>query len=389
MSKLAQSGRQGAFSPGTLFGNSPSLFGAKEGIKILVLGLNPSGLTESAAEQIGLILQKNLNNTGHFSVVGPREMNAAFERDQKDLVDCREIACGVESGKVLGAERVLVGDIRVEGELFVLHVRVIDPANNLTDYEEVVQFDDLRLDEELFKLANSISRNSVLVGRVLSISIRGLVVSLGKKDGIKIGDRIVAYKIEVPINNLQGQQIDTQRKNTAIIKVLNVNENSSEATLVHMSEDPQVGQYIQTYLDPIRQITLVENTRKELDTNIRLANKIRPLELAPVLLADSERRDWQVRLAGAEAAKDLWLYTAFGGGLATAYSFNFFEESNIGRLRLYGSIGVASYGLWRFLQARDAVSDLILEGRSKGYVQLQFTPFIGPDSLGLQVALNW
>ncbi|HEX7929250.1 MAG TPA: hypothetical protein VF678_16765, partial [bacterium] len=254
----AQTPRGSGFA-GTIFAG-PNLFPEDGRIKLLVLGLHPTGLTESAAEQIGLILQKNLSNTGHFAVVGPREMNAAFEKEQPSLVECREIACGVESGKILGAQRVIVGTIRMEEPRFILKVRIIDPANNLTDYEEEIRFSDDSMDDDLFKLSNSISRNSLRIGRVLSTSVRGLVLSIGKRQGIKIGDQMIIYKQDVPIADLQGQQVDVQRKNIAIVKVLNVNESTTEAILVHHTEEPQVGHFAATYLDPARQIELVENT---------------------------------------------------------------------------------------------------------------------------------
>ena len=102
---------------GTTFGNQATLFPTNGLTKLLILALNPIEITESAAEQIGLIIQKNLNNTGHFSVVGPRETDAYYEDVRPELVDCREIACGVESGRLLGAQKVMVATLFRMGRL--------------------------------------------------------------------------------------------------------------------------------------------------------------------------------------------------------------------------------------------------------------------------------
>jgi len=229
---------------GTQFGNQPTLFPQDGRVRLLVLALSPVDVTESAAEQIGLILQKNLSNTGHFAVVGPRESNAMFENQRPDLVDCREIACGVETGKLIGAQKVLVGTLRRRGEAFFLSIRLIEIVNNLTDYDEAIQFGDEHMDESLFRLANSISDNTLVVGRVLSTSIRGIVLNLGIKDGVKLGDFLVIYKEDVPISNLEGQVIDRQRKNIAIVKILRVNDNTSEALLAHSVEEPQASHFV-------------------------------------------------------------------------------------------------------------------------------------------------
>jgi hypothetical protein len=377
-------------SGGTLFAGETDLFANDGRIKLLVLGLNPFGLTESATEQIGLILQKNLRNTGHFDVVGPREVNAAFERAAPELVDCREIACGVEAGKRINADFVLVGTLSLVDPVFALRVRIIDTTNNLTDYEEEVRFRDASMDEDLFKLANNISRNSLLKGRVLNTSIRGIVISLGRVQGIRLGDHMVIYKQEVPITNLEGQQVDTQRKNVAIVKVLNVNQNSSEAILVHKTEEPQVGYFVHTYLDPQRQIELIENTRKELDTGIRLANRIRPLELAPVLVQDTDRQHWVENLRAAEADRDLWFKVGIGGGIVTLVVLNQFNAGNSAdRLKLLVAGGVTGYAFWRWNQSRSTVNDQMVEGRAKGYVKLDVLPYVTPDSLGVRLALRF
>lgn len=384
----AQTKPRDAFA-GTLFSAGPKLFANDGRIKLLVLALNPFGITETAAEQIGLILQKNLNNTGHFSVVGPRETNTAFETSNPDLVDCREIACGVESGKRLGADFVLVGTLRLREPDFVMEVRVIDSSNNLTDYEEQSRFQDNSMDEELFQLANNISRNSLIGGRVLNTSIRGIVISLGKTHGLKLGDHMVIYKKEVPITNLEGERLDVQRKNVAIVKVLNVNENTSEAILVHRTEEPQVGQFAHTYLNPRRQIEFIENARKELDTGIRLANRIRPLELAPTLLADSEKKKWLERKRRVEVSKDFWQTGLIIGGVATVFVLNGFDNDSSGRIQLGLAGGVLGYSLFKWWGDRKELESLQVEGRSKGFVGWQLNPIVNPERVGLELALRF
>jgi hypothetical protein len=375
---------------GSLFAGEQDLFQNDGRIKLLVLGLNPTGLTESATEQIGLILQKNLRNTGHFDVVGPREVNAAFERSAPDLVDCREIACGVEAGKRIHADFVLVGTLTLDEQTFSLRVRMIDTLNNLTDYQEEIQFRDASMDDDLFQLANNISRNSLLQGRVLSTSIRGIVISLGKVNGIRLGDYMVIYKQEVPITNLEGQQIDTQRKNVAIVKVLNVNQNSSEAILIHKTEEPQVGYFVHTYLDPQRQIELIENTRKELDTGIRLANKIRPLELAPVLVQDTDRQRWVANLRSAEDDRDRWFTVSLVAGAITLYVLDQYDSSkSADKLELVAAGGATGYAFWRWTSARQNINDLMVEGRGKGYVQLDLTPYLTPHEIGVHLAMRF
>ncbi|MBI4083281.1 MAG: hypothetical protein HY423_11790 [Candidatus Lambdaproteobacteria bacterium] len=374
---------------GALFGGQPELFAGDGRIKMLVLGLQPFGLTESAAEQIGLILEKNLVNTGQFSVVGARQLNKRFEKERPELVDCRAIACGVESGKLLGADKVLVGTIRMDQQVFSLQVRLINTANNLTDYEERIRFTDETLEEDMFKLVNHIGRNSLQIGRVLSTSIRGPVISLGRKHGLKIGDHLVLYKQEQPITSPEGQQVDIQRKNIGIVKVLNVNENTSEALVVHSNEEPQVSHFVKTYLDPARQIELVDATRREIDTGIRLANRIQALELTPIQLADTEKRAWLRRINETQAQQAQWLtWGALGAAGTLAFMYTY-DDTDLGRGRLLAAAVFTGYAAMEYLSLRNKVNDLRVEGRTKGYLgwQLRMAPL--PGGLEFRLAYNF
>lgn len=375
--------------PGTLFGDQPNVFADDGRIKVLVLGMNPIGLTESASEQIGLILQKNLNNTGHFAVVGPREMAAAFEQNQSELVDCRDIACGVESGKRLNADKVLVATIHLQGQMFVLNVRLINTFNNITAYQEEVRFTDDSMDQQLFSLVNNISRNSIRIGKILRTSVRGIVISLGARHGLRIGDRLVVYKQDEPLNPLQGEETPEQRKNIGIIKTINVNENTSDTIVIHKLEDPQADHFVKTYLEPTRQIELVEDTRRELDTNIRLASRVLPLQLAPVLLADNERREWQQMITAAESARRKWFTTAaIAGGIAVYFLANF-DDTDLSTFGLYGSLGVAGWGVWKGFAAHNRVNDLRIQGRVRGYVDLDFQLIPQRKGIMMGLALNF
>ena len=377
-----------AFQSG-LFSGAGELFNEDGQIKLLVLALNPFGISEGPARSIGKILQKNLANTGHFQVVGPDETEAVIERDLPDEDDCRDIACGVRIGKHIGADFVLVGLLQYEDPLFTLQLRMIDISNNLTDYEEEIRYTDETMGEDLFRLSNNISRNSLLGGRVLNTSIRGIVISLGRVHGIKIGDNMVIYKQEVPITNLEGEKIDTQRKNVAVVNVLNVNRNSSEAIIIHKTEDPQVGYFVHTYLDPQRQIKLTENTRRELDTGIRLANRIRPVELAPVLVADMARKEWEDEMIEAEEDQKFWLWVGIGGASFTTYTLFNYSNSTSSQIQLLAAGGVTGYAAWKWFSARQKVNELNLEGRARGFVNLDVEPIFSPEMTGLRISYRF
>ena len=190
-------------SSGNIFGiqqTQLSGFSDDERVKVLLLNLLPSGMTETAAEEIAKALQLNVYNTNHFSVVGPSEWNAQIKDRDPTLADCHDIACGVMIGKMFHADKVLVGTIHSEIMLndndkeepsIILSIRLVDTRTNITDFTDEVQFNDLKMHDELFRMAERISENSLLLGNVLAVKHSGISINFGRAQGIKIGHRLV------------------------------------------------------------------------------------------------------------------------------------------------------------------------------------------------------
>ena len=156
-------------------------------VKVLLLNLLPSGMTETAAQEIAKALQLNIYNTNHFTVVGPEEWYIQIKDSDPTLADCHDIACGVMIGKLFRSDKVLVGTIHSEIMLnekgkeepsFILSVRMVDARTNITNFSDEVQFTDLQMHDELFHLAARISDNTLMVGNIVDKKQSGITVNL-------------------------------------------------------------------------------------------------------------------------------------------------------------------------------------------------------------------
>lgn len=368
-------------------------------VKVLILRLAPSGMTVTASEQIGKALSLNLSNTNHFSVVVPSEWDAQLRTQDPYLADCHDIACGIHISKLFNADKVLVGRISAEIILnddgleepgFVLSVRLLDVITNTTDYADEVEFTDDNMQDELFQLAVRISENTLLSGHVLKTEERTVTVDMGRAHGIKVGDRIVIYRSLSTLPNLEGQTLGLELKNIAIGQMLRVNEMSSDAIVLHQLETPSKGDWVKTYINRYKQINLIADTRRELDTQQRIKPRTRPLLIQPEEVVDEDRRRWERLLAAAEKDQKRWQLYAIGFGVGTLVSLS-------GQIELLGKElnqviplalgGGFVYSGYKFLQARDEVRQLEGEGRVKGYYSFQLTPT--PHEKGFKLALNY
>ena len=103
-------------------------------------------------------------------------------------------------GKLFQADKVLVGTLHSEIMLnenseeessFVLSIRIVDTRTNITDFSDEIQFTDLQMHDELFRLAARISDNTLLVGNVLNTKPSGITLNFGRAQGIKTGQQFV------------------------------------------------------------------------------------------------------------------------------------------------------------------------------------------------------
>lgn len=376
-------------------------FSDDERVKVLLLNLLPSGMTETAAEEIAKALQLNIYNTNHFTVLGPSEWNIQIKDRDPTMADCHDIACGVMIGKLFHADKVLVGTIHSEIMLnergkeepsFILSVRLVDAKTNLTDFTDEVQFTDLQMHDELFRLAARISDNTLLIGKILDKKQSGITVNLGRAQGIKTGQRLVISR-RITKNNYGENSKEKIYRNIALAEVVQVSDLSSEAVVIQKISVVSSGDQIQTYINTEKLNRFVMQTRKELDTQKRLKPKKRVVQLGPSVAKESKDYvHWLNRFKQTKAQHDRWMYTSAGAGAATLLFLS-------GTIKTTGILSVLPwiagagtiYSGIRFFHYRDLLNEISTEGRSQGFItsslsikplELEWTPL----PKGIQIA---
>ena len=374
-------------SSGNIFGiqqTQLSGFSDDKRVKVLLLNLLPSGITETAAVEIAKALQLNVYNTNHFSVVGPSEWNAQIKDRNPTLADCHDIACGVMIGKMFHADKVLVGTIHSEIMLndngkeersIILSIRLVDTRTNITDFTDEVQFNDLKMHDELFRMAERISDNSLLLGNVLAVKHSGIIINLGRAQGIKIGHRLV-------ISRRKSFKLDSAEKTAginfqkiALAEIVRVSDLSSEAVIVQKISSVAKGDQIQTYVNNEKLIYLITQTRKELDIQKKLKPKNRVIRLGPtVTKVSTDFSNWSKRFNLTKSEHDRWLYTTVGAGAATILflggTFNISGFLSI--LPWVAGAGSVYSGI-KYFHYREMINELSTEGRSRGFLNSSLT----------------
>ena len=348
-------------------------------MKVLMLTLAPYGMTETAAGEVSKALQLSIFNTNHFTVVGPSEWNAQIRERDPSLADCNDIACGVLVGKLFRADKVLVGSIRntsvlgVDGEAqgFQMDVRLVDVLTNVTDYTDQILFTDAQMHEEFFMLAQRLSKNTELQGYVTSLTNTSIVVDLGVEHGLEMEAQLVIFRREADLLSSGDSEVPKET-NIAIARIHRISQGRANAIIVQQIEQVREGDFVKTYLDVSKQIKLISDTRRELDTQRRLEPPQEEFPLQPELVI-TDRDLWLQRFQIAAAEEERWLIATVGTGAGTLLLLSgrlelAQQSEGIGQL-LPWIVGAAfGYSGYQYIQARNILSEIKAEGEIKGFV---------------------
>lgn len=355
---------------------------------LLVLQFGASGMTESAAKIFSIMLSRNLSNTNRFEVTGPDEAERIIQQEAPSLLPCFEIGCGIQMGNILEAQRVLSGFITLDRNgAFNLNVKLVNIFDNSLEFEDNIRFTDDNVDRKFYLLAGRIAKSTPLNGTIIDANNKVAVVSLGERDGLHVGDQLVIYKNKrIESSSYEGTSVRIQRQNIGILNITQVGERTSQGVYFQSIETPQPKQFVTSYLDKRKQIRLIDEIRKELDTYERTVYEItKSVKLSPVLLEDRELKLWIKKVRSLEDQQHRWRMIMQGSAGASAFLISQFKEGDDFKVLL--ALGALGYSSFEYFSIKKQMNDLIDEGRYRGYLELKLNPEL--SSVGIEFRVDF
>lgn len=348
--------------------------------KLFVLQFRSTGMTESAARAFSHMIARNLDNTNRFEIVPLDGIEQEIQKQDPSLLPCFEIGCGIQIGSIMKLDWLLSGRISLTPSgLFNLNVKLVHIFDNALSFEDTIRFSDENMDRRFYQLANRIANNAPLAGNILEANNKIAVINLGEQSGISVGDQLVIYKTKA-MEDTTRTNIVFRKRNIGILKITRVGKGVSEGVFFQIIEPPESGQFVLSYLNKRKQITLIDKTRKELDTQQRNVYEIKKsVELSPVQLEDIAKKKWKRRMVEISYQKEYWQYFMLGSGVASAYFLSQFQSGD--DLKLLAAIGAFSFSTFKFFTLNATQNDLKDEGRYRGYIDLKIRPDLGEAKL--------
>ncbi|MEW6557581.1 MAG: CsgG/HfaB family protein [Elusimicrobiota bacterium] len=131
--------------------------------RLAILDLGAQDVSAVYALKGSELLRTAIFNTGLFTVIERNEMQKIFEEQKLPLTGCVDEKCGIQIGRMLSANKILVGTIIKLGEKIIINARIVDVEKGKLDFAEKtsgtkVDELDIACDEFANKLAARITK---------------------------------------------------------------------------------------------------------------------------------------------------------------------------------------------------------------------------------------
>ncbi|MBN1897364.1 MAG: hypothetical protein JW827_01185 [Spirochaetes bacterium] len=120
-------------------------FDAQAKIRLAILDLKPVNLEPQTAVTISDLLRTEVFNTKYFIVPERSEMMTVLKEHELMASGMMDTKKALNTGKMLSAEKVLIGTVSRLGESFIINVRVVDVELGIIDFalKQIVEKEEL------------------------------------------------------------------------------------------------------------------------------------------------------------------------------------------------------------------------------------------------------
>lgn len=102
--------------------------------RIAVMDLVPDGITVAQSRRISEIIRTELVNTGKYVVIERSQMDMIFKEHGFSRAGVTDDRNAVQAGKLLSAQKILIGTVMNFGGSFVITARIVDIEKGVAEY---------------------------------------------------------------------------------------------------------------------------------------------------------------------------------------------------------------------------------------------------------------
>ncbi len=143
----------------TVFNNELSATAkSKEKMRLAILDLQAKGVSKVIGIAVSDLIRSDMVDTGRFVVVERAQMDAILKEHELQQTGCTDSSCAVQVGKILSANKVLIGEINKLGSDYIITARVVDVEKGVAEFSTSEKAVDINeIDKTVRKLVDKLT----------------------------------------------------------------------------------------------------------------------------------------------------------------------------------------------------------------------------------------
>ncbi len=216
---------------------------AQNKTKIAVLNFEAKNLNQESADAVADILCTELFNTNRFDVIERQAIMRILEEQQLQMTGVTDMSQAAEIGKILNAEKIMIGSVSRLGQTFVINTRLVDVQTGALELAENIKSADGEdgLPAAIGELVTKISQKVIVEGTVIKVSENVVLIDLGSTHGIKKDQTFDVFRMGDVITDLAGSTVGRSEDRIGMIKVITVKKEYAEAQILNTREYIRLG----------------------------------------------------------------------------------------------------------------------------------------------------
>jgi len=140
-----------------------NIYSVEGKIRLAILDLDPVGVDNVTALTVSDLLRTELFNTGLFMVIERQQMTSILKEQEYQMSGCTSTECAVQIGRLLSANKILVGTVNKLGKSFIINARIVNVETGTMEFGDKAKVSSL----------DELDKGCEIFARKLAARIRG------------------------------------------------------------------------------------------------------------------------------------------------------------------------------------------------------------------------
>jgi TolB-like protein len=105
-------------------------------MRVAVVDFHARGIPVSVAQNVSELVRNEMINTGLYTVIERSQMGEILKEQGIQQTGCTDLSCAVEIGKVLSANKIMLGTVMKMGSSIIITGRIVDVQSGMGEFSE-------------------------------------------------------------------------------------------------------------------------------------------------------------------------------------------------------------------------------------------------------------